>query len=266
MSTYVMSDIHGCYDDFLAMLGRLGLSGDDRLILAGDYVDRGEQSLEMLRWLESCPPNVTVLKGNHDAEFAGYVRMLKLIDDKADLQTDPNSNRDLQVLLDTVRYTIRSKAGEMMGYFDYYGTVDSLIMTKGVTLDDMSRWMEMIDRLPYLERFECGGRQCVVVHAGFCDEASLAASGHTSPEDFYIYAREEGMRIGGLSHGMVIFGHTPTIAKDSGFYNDGNVFRYHDTAKDCIFYDIDCGCVFRGRYPSAKLACLRVDDEEVFYL
>ncbi len=52
MSTYVISDIHGCFDEFQTMLGRIGLTAEDRLILAGDYIDRGKQNLEMLRWLE----------------------------------------------------------------------------------------------------------------------------------------------------------------------------------------------------------------------
>ncbi len=47
-------------------------------------------------------------------------------------------------------------------------------------------------------------------------------------------------------------------------YNDGNVFRFYDKKKDCIFYDIDCGCVFRNRQLNAKLACIRLEDEKIF--
>lgn len=72
--------------------------------------------------------------------------------------------------------------------------------------------------------------------------------------------------MGGKRHGMVIAGHTPTIIKRELTYNAGNVFRYYDREKDCIFYDIDCGCVFRGREPSVKLACLRLEDEAIFYV
>ena len=49
-------------------------------------------------------------------------------------------------------------------------------------------------------------------------------------------------------------------------YNDGNVFRFYDKKKDCIFYDIDCGCVFRNRQVNAKLACIRLEDEKIFYI
>ena len=36
MATYVMSDIHGCYDEFVSMLDKIRLSEDDEIILAGD--------------------------------------------------------------------------------------------------------------------------------------------------------------------------------------------------------------------------------------
>ncbi|HBA49121.1 MAG TPA: serine/threonine protein phosphatase, partial [Lachnospiraceae bacterium] len=38
MSTYAISDIHGCYNELLAMLEKINFSKSDRLILAGDYI------------------------------------------------------------------------------------------------------------------------------------------------------------------------------------------------------------------------------------
>lgn len=55
MSNYVISDIHGCYNEFLSMLERISFSEADHLILAGDYIDRGKQSYEILRWMEQGP-------------------------------------------------------------------------------------------------------------------------------------------------------------------------------------------------------------------
>ena len=48
-------------------------------------------------------------------------------------------------------------------------------------------------------------------------------------------------------HAVIVAGHTPTILKGAFSYNAGNVFRYYNKAKDCVFYDIDCGCVFQNR-------------------
>ena len=69
MSTYVMSDLHGCYDDFQAMLEKIGFSENDQLIIAGDLIERGPQNYEMLRWIEECPQNILLLRGNHEEEF-----------------------------------------------------------------------------------------------------------------------------------------------------------------------------------------------------
>ena len=50
--TYIMSDLHGCFDELNAMLAKIGFSDQDKLILAGDYIDRGSQNYEMLCWME----------------------------------------------------------------------------------------------------------------------------------------------------------------------------------------------------------------------
>lgn len=71
-----MSDIHGCYDAMMSMLEQVALGDKDTLILAGDYIDRGPQSYEMLKWIESNPKNVIFLRGNHDEEFACSIDLM----------------------------------------------------------------------------------------------------------------------------------------------------------------------------------------------
>ena len=109
MATYVISDIHGCFGEFQQLLCKIEFSEADRLYLAGDYIDRGKQSLEMLRWLESCPKNVMPIKGNHDAEFAENVGIMRQIDQAEELATDPDSNEDALILLDSVRYLMKTR-------------------------------------------------------------------------------------------------------------------------------------------------------------
>jgi len=48
--TYVMSDLHGKYEKFLQMLDTIHFSDDDDLYILGDVVDRGPQSVELLRY------------------------------------------------------------------------------------------------------------------------------------------------------------------------------------------------------------------------
>ena len=40
---WVMTDIHGYYENFKALLEEINFSGDGQLIFLGDYVDRGPQ-------------------------------------------------------------------------------------------------------------------------------------------------------------------------------------------------------------------------------
>ena len=264
MGMYVISDIHGCYDELQSMLKKIGFSGKDRLYLAGDYVDRGNQSLEMLDWLSMHAENIYPVKGNHDAEFAYYVSIMQVVDEVEELDTDQDSDTAVKSLLENTKYYLKKNHPHSGRYFDYYGTLTDLAVRRKVTFKDLCRWADLLGKLPYYYRFDMNGRDCVVVHAGFCEPSYMAEE--SDLERFCIYAREDAIRIGGVRNGMIIAGHTPTILENFPFYNDGRVFRYYDEDKNCIYYDIDCGCVYREIYPNGTLSCIRLEDEEIFYL
>lgn len=46
--TYVMSDLHGMYDRFIAMLEKIDFSDSDELFIIGDIIDRGERPVDIL--------------------------------------------------------------------------------------------------------------------------------------------------------------------------------------------------------------------------
>ena len=265
MSTYVMSDIHGCYQYFLAMLDQIRFSDEDRLIIAGDYIDRGKHSYEMFKWIENCPDNVRLIRGNHEEEFAAYVDLMLQLDKREALGSELTSHDDAIALYESVQYILKGK-GLDCSCFDAYGTMHSLLNNYNITLGDLFRWTDMIRKMPYYYELKVGDRSCIVVHAGYIEKAEEIDMSLDDLQHFYLYAREKGYQRGGKQHGMIIAGHTPTLIKGEFPYNEGKVFRYYDKEKDCIFYDIDCGCVFRELEPDAKLACLRLEDEKVFYV
>ncbi len=265
MGTYVMSDIHGCYDEFLAMLEKIGFSQSDQLILAGDYIDRGTKSLEMLRWMETCPSNVQLVRGNHDEEFAANIDLMMNVDKEYGLESNLDANEDGVALYQTLQYLLKAKKLPVW-FFDYYGTMKSLLEDFNITLKDLLKWRDLIRKMPYYYEKETGGRTCVVVHGGYVENLEETGLTDTNLEEFYLNARSEGYLLGGKRHGMVIAGHTPTIVEGEFTYNKGKVFRYYDEKKDCIFYDIDCGCVSRQLNPDGRLACIRLEDEKIFYI
>ena len=51
MSTYVIGDVHGCFDQFIRLLKKIDYdSKKDQIILTGDLVNRGPKSLAVLNY------------------------------------------------------------------------------------------------------------------------------------------------------------------------------------------------------------------------
>ncbi len=256
MSTYVIADIHGHFETFQRMLDLIGFSENDELILAGDYIDRGRQNLEMLRFITQCPENILLIKGNHDAEFAECIGILNAICKKNSMS--PENRDDARKAYEIVN----EAAGD---YFDYYGTIRELIMESGITLKELRGFAKVINEMPLYYRLTVNKMRYLVVHAGYCEDEKLTQE---QKEHFCLYARDEAYTIGGISDTTIIAGHTPTILPDEFVYTGGDVFYYHDRQKNRRFYDIDCGCAYResSTIKNGRLACIRLQDEELYYV
>lgn len=69
MSTYVIGDIQGCYDEFSTLLDLIRFDPvADELWLVGDLINRGPNNLAVMDLIMSLPHVVAVL-GNHDLHF-----------------------------------------------------------------------------------------------------------------------------------------------------------------------------------------------------
>jgi len=68
---FAISDIHGCFNTFHSLVtNHIGLTKSDRLILLGDYIDRGEKSKEVIDFIIDLMDSgfdITPLAGNHEA-------------------------------------------------------------------------------------------------------------------------------------------------------------------------------------------------------
>lgn len=69
MATYIIGDLHGCFDEFNALLDKCRFDPNiDRLYLCGDIVARGDDSLATLRKVKTLSDQgvLQTVLGNHD--------------------------------------------------------------------------------------------------------------------------------------------------------------------------------------------------------
>ncbi|WP_435103907.1 symmetrical bis(5'-nucleosyl)-tetraphosphatase [Arhodomonas sp. AD133] len=104
MATYAIGDIQGCYEPLQQLLDRINFDpARDRLWFTGDLVNRGPQSLEVLRFVRKLGPAADTVLGNHDLHLltvaAGHVRAKR-----TDTVTEILAADDGEELLDWLRH------------------------------------------------------------------------------------------------------------------------------------------------------------------
>lgn len=256
MSTYCISDIHGHFHTFAALLDDLSLTTDDAVYVLGDVIDRGPNIAELLLFcvgLSEEYDNFHFLVGNHEHMAYQYLMSGAQATDKVELDH----------WLDNVEGSSE--------------TIEALAM-----LDDdwiAEKLIPWFGRLSYVEQVEVAGQEWMLVHAGF----NPKAYGGTSPakegvsmevglgfgtQTFFdmTWIREEWMFDSGDAPLPVVHGHTPTVAfrddlapleaavGESCYLSQGGILYYKNKI------DIDCGASSRE-----GLGALRLDDFEEFH-
>ena len=74
---FVIGDIHGCLDEFKRLVNKIDWNPEkDRIILLGDYIDRGPDSKGVVDYvleIMELSPRIQCLMGNHEALFLDYL-------------------------------------------------------------------------------------------------------------------------------------------------------------------------------------------------
>lgn len=227
----MISDIHGCFDKYKAMLREIEFSSRDTLYVLGDVIDRGPDGVKILQDMSS-RPNVIPILGNH--EFTAAVCLPWLMEE---------ITRQSLAKLDKTQISILN---------------EWLINGGGTTLKSLQQLgrEEREDILDYIREMElyaeveAGGRSFVLTHAG------LGAFSPAKPLDSYelqdfLFVRPKPDSVY-YPDKILVFGHTPTRL----LWGKDKIFR------NGTMIDIDCGCVF----PGGCLGCLCLDTMEEFYV
>ena len=168
---YCISDLHGCYDKFMALLDKINFNPpSDTLFILGDVVDRGDKSIECLKYVMATK-SVHLIMGNHEQMMLDYY-------DRKDLWGDWNRNGS--------RLTKKQ-----------FGSLDH---------NERDKILSYLRSRPYYKTIKVNEKRYFLSHSGL--DTSLPFK--HQPIDVLIWSREEFYEHKALDKYICIFGHTPT--------------------------------------------------------
>ncbi len=231
--TYVMSDLHGQYEKFLQMLDTIHFSDDDDLYILGDVVDRGPQSVELLRDM-SMRMNVFPILGNHDMTAALLLKKLcvEITEDNYASQLNPEILKILAMW--------QMDGGQV--------TLDGF---KKLSVDEREVLIEYLEEFTPYETVEAAGNRFILVHGGIPYEKRNLPLSKQSVHELVIERPNYTKRY--YNDVYLVTGHTPTI--NIGEEYRGRIYRGNGHIA------IDCGAGF-----GMPLGCIRLDDFKEFYV
>ncbi len=144
---YVMSDIHGCYQEFLELLKLIEFSGQDELYILGDMLDRGSDPISLLLDLMT-RPNVYPMLGNHD-----YMALTVL--------------KKLNVEITEENFESHLSQEDFVDYMYWMEDGGGTTVNQFSRLDKEEREavLEYLEECTVMEEIEMKGRRYILVHA-----------------------------------------------------------------------------------------------------
>jgi len=235
---YIMSDIHGQYERYEAMLKMIDLREEDRLYILGDAIDRGPGSLEILFDIME-RKNCELFLGNHEHMMLTYLE---------------GSDRESW----------------------FYGVNGGKVTYANFLKYDRETRNRIVDYLlngtTIKKDIYLGDKRFILSHAaGMADGVDMYTRDY---KDHLMYVQNI---VWGMSHyGVEGIMNYKQMEKKTYFIS-GHIItrRLHDSDEiyfeeydnNCVWIDIDCGCAMGREF--GNLACLKISEdgniEEVLY-
>lgn len=228
--TYVMSDIHGNYSAFQKMLREIRFSDDDLLYIAGDLVDYGSESMELICDI-SMRTNVYCVVGDHDLEalkmLAGFSKMLT-----SGAAPDPEFAAAMK------EWVTDGGAPTLEGF-------------RKLDADMREGVLDYLSDMALFEEITVKEQDYVIVHAGIRNFSENTALDDLAPEDFIYESLDPDREY--YEDKTIIAGHIhtnelPDPDPDMIYYGNGTIF-------------LDCGSDKNG-----TLGCLCLDNGKEYYV
>lgn len=245
MATYVLSDIHGLQDRFVAMLELIQFQKEDTLYILGDVIDRGPDGIALLQRIRK-EANMILLMGNHEHMMMQYY----------DAQDALKHGGDILSSMECIhRWELNHNKPTKQAF-------------EALSKEEQTELRSYIKRLPLaFPDVVVNDRHFYLVHANW-NEAFMntpvyleeCAEKNVDPIRLLWDRIDETFPM--PKDKILIFGHTVTL-----FYQRSHPYQIwtnHIALDQAKFIAIDCGCAANNE--DTRLACIRLDDLEVFYV
>jgi len=264
MAVWAIGDIQGCNDSLQELLEKIYFNpSKDTLWIAGDLVNRGNKSLEVLEYLYSIKDSVVIVLGNHDlALIAAYYGIKKSNETIESILQSPHAKKLIDWLCEQkflhVDYTLgycMSHAG-ISPEFDLGMALEyAKRIEERLKRDDMEIWLKQMFKHG-IERFDREASAIDIdryivssfVRMRFCyKDHRLDFDQKGAPTDAL---RQKGLKPWFECEKRkdidlkIIFGHWSTL----GFHHDEYVLA------------LDTGCLWGGALTAARID---TDDVEI---
>lgn len=226
---YVISDIHGCYNEYIKALKAVNFNDDDILYVLGDCIDRGYASVKVLLDMMN-RPNVIPIVGNHEYMAAKVLEKLceEITEQNAETQISPET---------------------MQAYTNWMfnGGDSTLEEFRTLSLSEQYRVTDYLGGFSLYEKICVNERNYLLVHGGLEPfNTGMTVEDFSVPQ--LLFSRTDLDRIY-FEDTYTITGHTPTILEEG---NKGTVIKRNN------HISIDCGCVFGY---NLAIYCMETDKE-----